>query len=147
MEVTHKLGTRNVYVSVNSFRGKLGVNICKYIETEGKKFSTKEFSTKRARYNHLLDQELGTNTLYHDRGNQITREDFPAGYALFALDLSPDLAAGPHVSATKRVTLLLGIQFAEGLQATVNCIIYAELDSRVEIDANRNVMQNCGSLT
>ena len=84
----------------------------------------------------------GTGMLYHDQGNEITRSDYPNGYTLYAFDLSPDLAAGPHVSSTKQGNLRLSFQFAEGLPSTVNCIIYAEFDAHIEIDANRNVTYN-----
>lgn len=84
----------------------------------------------------------GTGKLYHDQGNAITREEYPKGYTLYALDLSPDLSAGPHMSAIKQGNLRLGLQFAEGLPCTVTCIIFAEFDSLIEIDANRNVTYN-----
>ena len=84
----------------------------------------------------------GTGTLFHNQGNQISRQDYPEGYTLFAFDLSPDLSAGPHVSTIKQGNLRIGIQFGAPLPATVNCIIYAEFDSLIEIDANRNVTFN-----
>lgn len=84
----------------------------------------------------------GTGTLYHNQGNEITRQDYPQGYTLYAFDLSPDLSSGPHISPIKQGNLRIGIQFAEGLTATVNCIIYAEFDSMIEIDSNRNVAYN-----
>lgn len=84
----------------------------------------------------------GLGLLYHDQGNAISREEYPEGYTMYAFDLSPDLSAGPHVSALKQGNLRLGFQFAEGLPSTVNCIIYAEFDSIIEIDANRNITFN-----
>lgn len=84
----------------------------------------------------------GTGTLFHNQGNQISREDYPNGYSLFAFDLTPDLCTGPHVSPIKQGNLRIGIQFAEPLPVTVNCIIYAEFDSMIEIDASRNVTFN-----
>jgi len=84
----------------------------------------------------------GTGTLYHNQGNKISRDDYPNGYALYAFDLSPDLSAGPHISPTKQGNLRLGLQFAEGLPSTVNCIIYAEFDSLIQIDSNRNISYN-----
>ena len=87
----------------------------------------------------------GTGSLFHNQGNQISREDYPNGYTLFAFDLSPDLSAGPHISPIKQGNLRIGIQFAEPLPVTVNCIIYAEFDSLIEIDENRNVTFNWSS--
>ena len=84
----------------------------------------------------------GTGTLFHNQGNQITREDYPKGYTLFAFDLTPDLSNGPHISPIKQGNLRLGIQFADPLPVTVNCILYAEFDSLIEIDASRNVTFN-----
>lgn len=84
----------------------------------------------------------GTGTLYHNQGCEITRQDYSKGYTLYAFDLSPDLSSGPHISAIKQGNLRIGFQFAEGLPSTVNCIIYAEFDSMIEIDSNRNVTYN-----
>ena len=84
----------------------------------------------------------GTGTLFHDVGNQITREDYDKGYTLYGFDLSPDLAVGPHVSPIKQGNLRVEAHFAEGLPTTVNCILYAEFDSLIEIDSNRNVTFN-----
>lgn len=87
----------------------------------------------------------GTGNLFHDKGLQITREDYPDGYALFAFDLTPDLSTGPHVSPIKQGNLRIGLQFAQPLPTTVNAILYAEFDSLIEIDHNRNVTFNWSS--
>ncbi len=84
----------------------------------------------------------GTGMLFHNQGNQISRDDYDKGYALYAFDLSPDLAAGPHVSPIKQGNLRLGIQFGKALPSTVNLIILGEFDSLLEIDSNRNITYN-----
>ena len=38
----------------------------------------------------------GTGKEYREEGNDIAREDHPNGYALYAFDLSPDLAEEGH---------------------------------------------------
>lgn len=84
----------------------------------------------------------GTGSLYHDKGMQISRSDFPNGYCLYAFDLTPDLAAGQHISPLKQGNLRIGLQFAQPLPVTVNLILYAEFDSLITIDNNRNVTYN-----
>ena len=88
---------------------------------------------------------LGTGQLFHDKGIQIQREEYPQGYTLYAFDLTPDLSTGPHVSPIRQGNLRIGIQFAQPLPVTVNAIIYAEFDSLIEIDHNRNVTFNWGN--
>ena len=82
----------------------------------------------------------GTDKMYQDEGNTITRDDYAAGYALFAFDLSPDLSVGGHFSLVKRGNLRLDVHFAEPLDETINLIIYAEFNNIIEIDKARNVI-------
>ena len=78
--------------------------------------------------------------MYQDEGNTVTRDDYAAGYALFAFDLSPDLSVGGHFSLVKRGNLRLDVHFAEPLDETINLIIYAEFNNIIEIDEARSVI-------
>ena len=82
----------------------------------------------------------GTNTLYQDTGNHINREDYEAGYSLFAFDLSSDLSCGSHFNLVKRSNMRLELKFAEALTTTVNVIVYSEFESILEIDESRNIL-------
>ena len=90
----------------------------------------------------MLYQTLfsGTNILYQDTGNHINREDYEAGYSLFAFDLSSDLSCGSHFNLVKRSNMRLELKFAEALTTTVNVIVYSEFESILEIDESRNIL-------
>ena len=47
----------------------------------------------------------GTGKENWDEGNDITREDYPKGYALYAVDLSPDLTEEGHFNLAKQGTM------------------------------------------
>ncbi|XP_038045901.1 uncharacterized protein F54H12.2-like [Patiria miniata] len=82
----------------------------------------------------------GTDKMYQDEGITITRDDYPAGYTLFAFDLSPDLSVAGHFNLVRRGNLRLDVHFANPLEATINVIIYAEFNNIIEIDQARNVI-------
>lgn len=82
----------------------------------------------------------GMDKMYADSGNLITREDYPKGYTLYALDLTPDLSSSEHFNPIKTGNVRLSIQFAEALPHTVTCLVYGEFESLIEIDKSRNVI-------
>ena len=87
----------------------------------------------------------GMDKMYQNEGNNISLSDFPAGYALYAFDLSPDLACGGHFSLVKHGNLRLDMHFATALQETINVIVYAEFNNVLEIDQARNIVFDYGS--
>ena len=82
----------------------------------------------------------GTNKINRDEGNDISRSDYANGYALYAYDLTPDLAEDDHVNLTRQGTVRLDLKFGNALAQTVTVIAYAEFDNLIEIDRNRNVV-------
>ena len=82
----------------------------------------------------------GTDKMYQDEGNTITREEYKGGYALYAFDLSPDLSIGGHLNLVRHGNLRLDIHFASPLDETVNVIIYAQFNNILEIDQARNII-------
>lgn len=82
----------------------------------------------------------GIGKLSQDAGNQISRGDYGSGYTLFCFDLTPDQCTGDHFELIKPGNLRVELHFAEPLANTVNLIIYAESESLIEIDSNRNVL-------
>ena len=81
----------------------------------------------------------GTGKENRDEGNDITREDYPRGYALYAFDLSPDLAEEGHFNLAKQ------LKFGAALPNTVTVVAYAEFENVIEIDRKRNVIYDFGS--
>ncbi len=82
----------------------------------------------------------GTNKINRDEGNDISRSDYANGYALFAYDLTPDLAETDHVNLTRQGTVRLDLKFSAALAFTVTVVAYAEFENMIEIDRNRNIV-------
>lgn len=82
----------------------------------------------------------GTGYMGHDRGNQISFEEYGEGFTLFAFDLTPDLDDGGHFHLVKQGNLRLELHFKNPLPDTVNVIVYAEFDNVIEVDKARNIL-------
>jgi hypothetical protein len=83
----------------------------------------------------------GTGKQQRDEGNDIQRDDFPRGYALYAFDLTPDQCeSSGHFNLVKEGSVRIDLKFANALPNTINVIAYAELENVIEIDRNRNVI-------
>ena len=72
-------------------------------------------------------------------GNNISREDYSGGYALYAYDLSPDLCSGDHFNLLKTGNLVLELTFSKSLTKPVTAVVYMEYDNLVEINKNRQL--------
>ncbi|PIK45254.1 hypothetical protein BSL78_17875 [Apostichopus japonicus] len=81
----------------------------------------------------------GLNSMFSDKGNQISRSDYAKGYTLYAFDMTPDLASGGHFNLRKNGNVRLEMQFEHALTRSVNVVVYAEYDAVVEVDKTRNV--------
>ena len=87
----------------------------------------------------------GTGKKNRDEGNDIAREDYPSGYALYVFDLSPDLAEEWHLNLAKQGNVRVELKFETALPNTVTVVAYAEFDNVIEIDRNRNIVYDFGS--
>jgi hypothetical protein len=81
-----------------------------------------------------------TGRAFTDKGLDITREDYPNGYALLCFDLTPDLQENGYYHLINRGGIRLEMKFDEALSSHLNIIVYAEYDSNIKIDKNRVVM-------
>ena len=55
----------------------------------------------------------GTGKMYYDIGNDISREEFPNGYAIYAFDLTPDMCSSTdHFNTIQRGNLAVDIRFS-----------------------------------
>jgi hypothetical protein len=88
----------------------------------------------------------GTNKINRDEGNDISRSDFANGYALYAYDLTPDLAENDHMNLTRQGTVRLDLKFGAALAQTVTVVTYAEFENPIEIDQNRNIVFDFSNL-
>ena len=84
----------------------------------------------------------GTGIHFLNDGNDISREDYPNGYCLFAFDLTPDLSANElsHWNLIRHGSVRLEVRFASPLTTTVDCVVYAEFENILEIDASRQIL-------
>ena len=87
----------------------------------------------------------GTGKQNRDEGNDIAGEDYPNGYAMYAFDLSPDLAEEGHFHLSKQGTVRVELKFGTALPNTVTVVVYAEFENVIEIDRNRNIVYDFGS--
>jgi hypothetical protein len=70
----------------------------------------------------------------------IPRVDYPRGYTLYVFDLTPDQSCGACVSPQRNGNVRIEIKFAAATAATINVLVYAEFESLIEIDKQRNVI-------
>ncbi|XP_025162981.1 uncharacterized protein F54H12.2-like [Harpegnathos saltator] len=83
----------------------------------------------------------GTGIHFLNETNSISRKDYPAAYTLFAFNLTPDLSANcAQWNLVKHGSLRMEVRFEKALTATINCLVYAEFESVLEIDSSRQVI-------
>jgi hypothetical protein len=103
-----------------------------------------DFTARQFNWAYKSEQEM-LGKLYRDEGNGITRNVFANGYALYAFDLSPDLADEGHFNLAKQGGVRMNLKFGAALPNTVTVVAYAEFENVIEIDRNRNVVFDFGS--
>jgi hypothetical protein len=86
-------------------------------------------------YNNLFDV-LGMGD--ENKGNGITKDRFANGSTILAFDLSPDCDDSGHWELIKHGTTSLNLTFSADIPAGgCEAIVYAEYDSMLSIDRNR----------
>ena len=95
--------------------------------------------------NYASRQYIQAGKENRDDGNYFTREDCPKSYALYASDLSPDLAEKGHFNLAKQGTVRVELKFDAALPNTVTVVAYEEFENVIEIDRNSNVIYDFGS--
>jgi len=70
----------------------------------------------------------------------ISREDYSAGYALYAFDLTADLGEEDHFSLVRQGSVRLSLKFPAAFANTVTAVAYAEFENAIEVDRDRNVV-------
>ena len=82
----------------------------------------------------------GTNKMFHNDGNGITRDEYANGYTMYVFDLTADLCIGDHIQPIRNGNVSLECQFGTALDAAINIVVLGEFQNLIEIDANRNVL-------
>ncbi len=105
-------------------------------------FSTFSYAAATPRfieaYNTLFS---GTGKMYYNTGNDISRQEYPNGYALYAFDLMPDMCgSSPHFNVVQKGNLAIEIQFTTAHTAAISVECYGEFENTIHIDSERNLI-------
>ena len=88
-------------------------------------------------YNTLFS---GTGKIYSNAGLDITREDYPGGYALYAFDLTPDMCkSADYFNTVQRGSLTLALTLKKADHA-IGMVCYGDFENVIRIDAERNAI-------
>ena len=89
-------------------------------------------------YNTLFS---GTGKIYSNAGLDITREDYPGGYALYAFDLTPDMCkSADYFNTVQRGSLTLALTFEASHKDTIGMVCYGDFENIIRIDSERNTI-------
>ena len=115
---------------------------------DGQQLGIKPLMTNFARSQYIsafMSLFSGTGKYSRDESNDIQRSDLVDGYALYALDLNPDLSEDNHFNLARPGSVRLDMKFATALPNTVTVVAYAELENNIKVDRNRNVIFDCNN--
>ena len=90
-------------------------------------------------YNTLFS---GTGKIYSNAGLDITREDYPGGYALYAFDLTPDMCkSADYFNTVQRGSLTLALTFGDiAKDHAIGMVCYGDFENIIRIDGERNAI-------
>ena len=89
-------------------------------------------------YNILFS---GTEKIYSNAGLNITREDYPGGYALYAFDLTPDMCkSADYFNTVQRGSLTLALTFETSKDHAIGMVCYGDFENIIRIDSERNAI-------
>ena len=88
-------------------------------------------------YNTLFS---GTGKIYSNAGLDITREDYPGGYTLYAFDLTPDMCnSSDYFNTVQRGSLTLALTLKKQTHA-IGMVCYGDFENVIRIDSERNAI-------
>ena len=88
-------------------------------------------------YNTLFS---GTGKIYSNAGLDITRDDYPGGFALYAFDLTPDMCnSSDYFNTVQRGSLSLALTLEKQNHA-IGMVCYGDFENVIRIDAERNAI-------
>ena len=88
-------------------------------------------------YNTLFS---GTGKIYSNAGLDITREDYPGGYALYAFDLTPDMCnSTDYFNTVQRGSLSLALTL-KTQKHPLAMVCYGDFENVIRIDSERNAI-------
>ena len=82
-----------------------------------------------------------TDKWMRNSGNQLDRNDFAGGYALYCFEIEPNFGDdGTYLQLLKQGNVRLEVQFSSALKEAVSCIVYAEYPGYFEINEARDII-------
>ena len=88
-------------------------------------------------YNTLFS---GTGKIYSNAGLDITREDYPGGYTLYAFDLTPDMCnSTDYFNTVQRGSLSLALTLKKQ-KHPLAIVCYGDFENVIRIDSERNAI-------
>ena len=86
--------------------------------------------------------------VFKDEGNGLDRTSFSKGYALYAFDMTPDLAEDDHFNLMKQGSVRLVLKLSEALNENLTVIDYAEFQNVVrDRQESQRDLRLCGMNT
>ena len=87
---------------------------------------------------------LKSHKLFERKWNpkNISYEDYPKGYTLYAFNITPDLCSLHHFNMQKTGDISAYIKFNKATEVPINAVIYMEFDNIIEITKNRTAINN-----
>ena len=91
----------------------------------------------------FLTMFSGAGKLFYNAGNDVTRDEYAGGYAVYVADLTPDMCgSSPHFNVVQRGNLAVDIKFSTAPTDAVSLVCYGEFENTIHIDSERNVIYN-----
>ena len=89
-------------------------------------------------YNTLFS---GTGKMFSNMGLDITGDEYPHGFTLFAFDLTPDMCnTADYFNTVQRGTLSVDITFEKDTPEAISMVCYSDFENIIRIDSERNVI-------
>ena len=89
----------------------------------------------------FLTMFSGAGKLFYNAGNDVTRDEYAGGYAVYVADLTSDMCgSSPHFNVVQRGNLAVDIKFSTAPTDAVRLVCYGELENTIHIDSERNVI-------
>ena len=80
----------------------------------------------------------GIGKVLNDEDFDVSRSEYPDGFALYAFNLSTDCE--DTYDTVKTGSVRIDLKFAKALPHTVNVIVYAQFQNAIQLDSARNVV-------
>ena len=131
-------GVKNVSLTANGEEIPFKQLVLKYPENaDGSVDSTDKKLDFVEAYNTLFS---GTGKIYSNAGLDITLEEYPGGYTLYAFDLTPDMCnSTDYFNTVQRGSLSLALDIGDD-KKPLGMVCYGDFENVMRIDSERNVI-------